>query len=55
MVADDIPEILKMTVTITNPISSKQTAKSYSDTIRVDDEFQQVKRKSRVVYGKSIH
>ena len=53
MVAEDIPEILEMTTSISNPISAKQTVKSYSDTVRADDKFQQVKRKSRVVYGKS--
>ena len=53
MVAEDIPEILETTATISNPISAKQTVKSYSDTVRADDKFQQVKRKSRVVYGKS--
>ena len=53
MVAENIPEILEMTPTITHPISAKQTVKSYSDTELADDKFQQVKRKSRVVYGKS--
>ena len=53
MVAEDIPEILEMTASITNPISAKETVKCYSDTVRADDKFQQVKRKSRVVYGKS--
>ena len=34
-------------------IAAEQTVKSYSDTVRNDDKFQQVKKKSRVVYGKS--
>ena len=53
IVAEDIPEILETTATISNPTSAKQTVKSYSDTVRADDKFQQVKGKSRVVYGKS--
>ena len=53
MVAEDIHEILETTTTITNPIYAKQTVRCYSDTVRTDDKFQQVKRKSRVVYGKS--
>ena len=30
-----------------------RAVKSYSDTVRNDTKFQQVKKKSRVVYGKS--
>ena len=52
-VAGYIPEILEMTTTITIPTYPKQTVKSYSDTVQADDQFQQVNRKSRVVYGKS--
>ena len=50
MEAEDIPEILEMTATISNPISAKQTAQSYSDTVRADDIFQQVKRKYQCGY-----
>ena len=51
-VAEDMPVILEMTGTVTNPTSAKKkTVQSY--TVRADDQFQQDKRKSRVVYGKS--
>ena len=38
---------------ISDDIAAEQTVKYYSDTVINDDKFQQVKKKSRVVYGKS--
>ena len=53
MMAIDIPDILEITTIITNQISAKQTVKSYNDTIRADNKFQQIKRKSHMIYKKS--
>ena len=50
----EVPETPAITLTISVDISAEQIVKSYSDTVRNDDKFQQVRMKSRVVYGKSI-
>ena len=49
----EVPEIPAIMSNISVDIAAEQTVKSYSDTVRNDDKFQQVKKKSRVVYGKS--
>ena len=52
MSAED-PETLAKTLNISVDISAEQTVKSYSDIVINDDKFQQVKKKSCVMYGKS--
>ena len=47
----EVPETPAITSNISVDISAEQTVKPYSDTVRNDDKFQQVKKKSRVVYG----
>ena len=49
----EIPETPAIMSNISVDIAAEHTVKSYSDTVRNDDKFQQVKKKSRVVYGKS--
>ena len=49
----EVPETPAIMSNISVDISAEQTIKSYSDTVRNDDKFQQVKKKSGVVYGKS--
>ena len=51
----EVPETPAITSNISVDISTEQTVKSYSDIVRNDDKFQQVKKKSRLVYGKSTN
>ena len=51
--SSEVPETPAIMSNISVDIAAEQTVKSYSDTVRNDDKFQQVKKKSRVVYGKS--
>ena len=46
----EVPETPAIMSNISVDIAAEQTVKSYSDTVRNDDKFQQVKKKSRVVY-----
>ena len=52
-VVDRSPQNSGDNVNISVDIAAEQTVKSYSDTVRNYDKFQHVKKKSRVVYGKS--
>ena len=49
----EVPETPAIMSNISVDIAAEQTVKSYSDTVRNDNKFQQVKKKSCVVYGKS--
>ena len=48
----EVPETSATTSNISVDISAEQTVKYYSDTVRNHEKFQQIKKKSRVVYGK---